>query len=153
VRHVGSGLMCHFRREGEGGRLMLYPGLPRGDNVSCDSNDGREYVTLYATRFPFNTTLDEQIAGAEEAIRHRFPDAIPFPSANADPSRRHAQFIVTHHGERTYTRASVARVGDWIIKLRYSVRAPDDASAVAAEQTAAALFEGALSEIVAPPNL
>lgn len=158
VRHVGSGLVCHFLRDGAGGRLVLYPGLPRGDNVSCDSHDGRVYVTLYATRFPFRTTLDEQVEGAETVIRQRFPDAQPLPlsaefRSDQVPPRRTVQFIVTRDGERTYTSASVAQVGDWIIKLRYSARAPDARAALEAEAVSTRIFDGALAEMVPPPNL
>lgn len=158
VRHIGSGLICHFALDGEGGELRLYPGLPRGDNVSCDNSSADQYVTLYATRFPFQTTLDEQIEGADAAIRQRFPDAQPFPAPSEDPPdalppRRHVQFIVTLNGQRTYTRATIAQVGDWIIKLRYSAVAPDDAAATQGEVTSNALFEAALAEMVPPPNL
>lgn len=158
VRHVGSGLICHFLRNGDGGRLILYPGLPRGDNVACDFNDGREFFTIYATRFPFRTSLDEQINGADTAIRQHFPDARPFPpasdvSADTVMAHRTAEFIVTREGVRCYTRASVAQVGDWTIKVRYTIAAPDDAAARQAQRTAGSIFAGVLSEIIAPPNL
>lgn len=158
LRHVQSGLVCHFLRSGDGGRLLIFPGLRRGDDVACDFNDGREFITLYATRFPFRASLDEQIQGAEQAIHQRFADATPFP-VSADTSQetllahRTVEFIVTREGARTYTRASIAQVGDWTIKLRYSVLAPDDDAARAGEQSAAAIFAGALQEIVARPNL
>ncbi len=158
VRHVGSGMICHFLRSGDGGRLILYPGLPRGDNVACDFNDGREFFTIYATRFPFRTTLDEQINGASTAIRQHFPDARPYPAASDAATdtvmaHRTVEFIVTREGVRSYTRASVAQVGDWIIKVRYTIAAPDDAAARQAQATAGGIFAGALSEIIAPPNL
>jgi hypothetical protein len=154
LRHIGSGLVCHFARDGAGARLVLYAGLPRGDNVSCDAQDGRTYVTLYATRFPFRTTLAEQVEGAEAAIRQRFPDAQALPQpAEANPARRTIHFIVTRDGERVYTSASIAQVGDWIIKLRYSERAADGQAALTAEAAANRIFEAALAEMVAPPNL
>ncbi len=159
VRHVGSGLICHFENDGRGGRLIVYPNdLPRGDDVACEWRDGSEVTLIYATRYPFNSTLQEQIAGAEAAIRQRVPDASPYPgqveSGTADglPLRRSTRFIATRNGERLFMRASVARIGSWIIKLRYNARAPDDAAAARADQLADALFDGALSEIINPPS-
>jgi hypothetical protein len=156
VRHIGSGLICHFEN-GEGGRLILYPNnLPRGDDVACEWRDGSQVTLLYATRYPFNSTLQEQISGAEVAIRARAADASPYPGATERgmedglPVRRSTRFIATRNGERLFMRASVARVGSWIIKLRYNASAPDDAAAARADQLADALFDGALSEIINP---
>lgn len=158
VRHLASGLRCDFATEGDGGRIVLYPGLPRGEDVSCDWNDGREFRTLYATRFPYRTNVEEQIAGAVDAIRTRFPEAQGFPPVQPDnttqiPPRRSTQFIVMRDGRRFYTHASVAQVGDWIIKLRYSVYAADEAEARRGEEMARGLFEEALRQLEAPPNL
>jgi hypothetical protein len=156
VRHVGSGLVCHFMRDGAGGRLLLFPGLARGDDVGCDSMQDRVSITLYATRYPPPWTLDQSIADAEAAIRQRFPDAVPHVATLVDPGlpfpRRTAHFIVTHNAERMFTSASVAQIGDWTIKLRYSAYAPDDAAARQAEIAAGLVFAGALEEIAAPPN-
>lgn len=155
LRHIGSGLICHFPRNGDGGRLLLYPSnLPRGDDVACEWRDGNEVTILYATRYPFNSTLQEQIAGAETAIRQRTPNASPYPgqveSGTEDglPLRRSTRFIATRNGERMFMRASVARVGSWIIKLRYNAPAPDDAAAVRADQLANSLINGALQEML-----
>jgi hypothetical protein len=51
-----------------------------------------------------------------------------------------------------FMRASVARVGSWIIKLRYNAPAPDAAAAARADETADALFDGALRDILNPPR-
>lgn len=158
VRHIGSGLVCHFENDGAGGRLILYPNLPRGDDVACDWNNGREFSTIYATRYPFNSTLQEQIDGATTAIRSRFGDAVAMAapaaptSGDSLPTRRTVRFIVMREGQRYYTSASVARIGSWIIKLRHSAPAPDDAAATRADEMAATLFSGALSEILNPPR-
>lgn len=167
VRHTRSGLTCHFLRNGDGGRLIIFDPpadpahapevtIPRGDDVACEMNEGDTHVRYFATRYPFGSTLDEQIAGVEAAIRGRNPTATRYPgetTRNTDdglPLRRTTRFIVTPQGVRTYTRASVARVGDWIIKLRYSAPAPTDAAAAQADRAADLLIDGALDEIINP---
>ena len=118
--------------------------------------EGVIHVRYFATSYPFGSTLDEQIAGVETAIRRRNADAVRYPgeaTRNADdglPLRRTTRFIVTQEGARAYTRASVARIGDWILKLRYSAPAPDDAAAAQADAAADLLFDGALDEIINP---
>lgn len=167
VRHTRSGLTCHFARDG-GGRLIIFepqrdpvrpdrePTIPRGDDVACEMNEGGAQVRYFATRYPFGSTLEEQLAGVEAAIRRRDGSATSYPgetlrtSNDGLPDRRSARFIVTENGTRTFTRASVARVGDWIVKLRLSAPAPDDAAAARADQLADSLFDGALAEIISP---
>ncbi len=168
VRHTRSGLTCHFLRNGEGGRIIVFappatttpissePAIPRGDDVACDMTEGGAQTRYFATRYPFGSTLEEQITGVEAAIRRRDPGAVRYAgetlrtTEDGLPQRRSTRFIVVHDGVRTFTRASVARVGDWILKLRYSAPAPDDAAAAQADQTADSLFDGALDEIISP---
>ncbi|MEQ1818956.1 MAG: hypothetical protein ABL871_10125 [Terricaulis sp.] len=168
VRHTRSGLTCHFLRNGDGGRLIVFtpqvdpahpteaPAIPRGDDVACEMVEGSAHVRYFATRYPFGSTLDEQISGVEAAIRRRNADAVRYPgetTRNTDdglPLRRTTRFIIMQDGTRTYTRASVARIGDWILKLRYSAPAPDDAAAAQADAAADLLFDGALDEIINP---
>ena len=168
LRHTRSGLTCHFLRDGTGGRIIVFappaattpvnsePAIPRGDDVACDMTEGRTQTRYFATRYPFGSTLEEQITGVEAAIRRRDPGAVRYGgetlrnTEDGLPTRRSTRFIITHDGVRTFTRASVARVGDWILKLRYSAPAPDDAAAAQADQLADSLFDGALSEIINP---
>ncbi|MBK6703321.1 MAG: hypothetical protein IPG56_05805 [Caulobacteraceae bacterium] len=167
VRHTRSGLICRFLRNGDGGRLIIFnpptdPAhsaeitIPRGDDVACEMEEGGAHIRYFATRYPFGSTLDEQIAGVEAAIRGRNANATRYPGESTRntedglPLRRTTRFIITQQGVRTYTRASVARVGDWILKLRYSAPAPDDAAAAHADQAADRLFDGALDEIINP---
>jgi hypothetical protein len=82
VRHQRSGLVCRLA-PGNTNRLVIFPQSARGEDVACDSHDTRQYVTIYATRYPFETNLEEQAAGAENAIRQRFPDAQPFAASAA----------------------------------------------------------------------
>lgn len=164
VRHIGSGLRCDFARNGDGGRIIIFgppagtPPAPetiaRGDDVACDMTEGGVQLRYFATRYPFGSTLEEQIAGVEAAIRRRNANAVRYPGAatrdteDGLPLRRTTRFIITHEGARQYTRASVARIGDWIIKLRYTAPAANDAAAAAADAAADLAFDGALRQII-----
>ena len=154
VRHIGSGLVCHFYAP-EAGRLVLYANAPRGDDVSCETRADGETTSLYATRYPEGTNLREQLGGAVAAIRHRFPDARqhqPELSVDAEglPQRAEAAFTITIDGQRYFTGVSVALAGEWVIKVRYTATAPDDETLRQRELMAGVLMIGALLE-VAPP--
>lgn len=166
VRHLGSGLRCDFDREGNGRIIIFAPPpsaaganadtstIPRGDDVACDMTEGAVHVRYFATRYPFGSTLEEQINGVETAILRRDPTAARYPGVavrdteDGLPLRRTTRFIVTQNGARLFTSASVARVGDWILKLRYTEPAPDDAAAARADANAAAAFDYALRQVI-----
>lgn len=164
VRHLGSGLRCDFNRDGSGGRIIVFgppAGAPpspnaiqRGDDVACDMTEGGVQIRTFATRYPFGSTLEEQITGVEAAIRHRDPEAVRYPGPTVRntedglPLRRSTRFIIVHDGARLFTRASVARIGDWILKLRYTAPAPDDDAAAEADTAADAAFDLTLREII-----
>jgi hypothetical protein len=151
VRHTRSGLTCRLI-SGNANRLLIFPQAARGEDVACETRSARESVTLYATRYSIEAPLDEQISGVEAAIRQRFPEAEPIAATTAIssdtlPAHRTVQFIIRPDGVRTYTRASIAQVGDWTIKLRYSVVAPDAEAVRQGEVAANAAFASALREI------
>ncbi len=158
VRHARSGLVCRMDPD-SGNRLVIFPQAARGEDVACDSNDGNASVTLYATRFSFAepVALDDLAEAAAAAIAQRYPGARelpPPPQSSGDglPASRTAQFMVAREGDDApmYTRATVALVGDWAIKLRYTALAHDAAAAHAAEQTANAIWRATLSEMLRP---
>ncbi|MBN8608246.1 MAG: hypothetical protein J0L81_15110 [Caulobacterales bacterium] len=154
VRHLGSGMRCDFAHEG--GRIVIFPTLARGDDVACDSQENGVYVTLYATRYPFASTAEEQASGAAAAIRQRFPDAQPAPithriESDTLPPHSTAQFLIMRDGVRQFTSVNVAMAGPWTIKLRYTAPARTDAEAQQAELAANLLFASTLTQIVAPP--
>lgn len=167
VRHLRSGLRCDFDREGNG-RLIVFgpaPGaaapaeplaIPRGDDVACDMTEGAVQLRYFATRYPFGSTLEEQITGVETAIQRRDASAVRYPGVavrdteDGLPLRRTTRFIIVRDGARFFTSASVARVGDWILKLRYTAPAPDDAAAAQADANAALAFDSALRQIIDP---
>lgn len=165
VRHLRSGLRCDFDREGNGRLLIFAPPpstagaapdttIPRGDDVACDMTEGPIHLRYFATRYPFGSTLEEQIAGVERAILRRDPAAAPYRGAlireteDGLPLRRTTRFILTQNGTRLFTSASVARIGDWILKLRYTAPAADDAAAAQADANAALAFDAALRQII-----
>ena len=155
VRHIGSGMRCDFSYEG--GRIVIFPTLARGDDVACDSQENGVFVTLYATRYPFASTAEEQASGAAAAIRQRFPDAQPAPitheiSSDTLPPHSTAQFLVLRDGVRHFTSVNVAMAGPWTIKLRYTAPAATDAEIQRAELSANLLFASTLSRIVDPPT-
>jgi hypothetical protein len=170
VRHLRSGLRCDFDREGNG-RLIVFapppnpaappgeePAIPRGDDVACDMTEGAVQLRFFATRYPFGSTLEEQIAGTETAIQRRDASAVRYPGVavrdteDGLPLRRTTRFIIVRDGARYFTSASVARIGDWILKLRYTAPAPDDATAAQADANAALAFDASLRQIIDQPN-
>lgn len=159
VRHTRSGLVCRFDREANG-RLILFPGLPRGEDVGCDFPDGPATITLYATRYPAPTTIAEQVQAAAAHIRLRFRDArIETPEIGMEmsidgaaplPESRTERFIVTFpDGRRLYTRVSVALIEGWVIKMRFSQDAPDEAAATAAEMASGLQWMATLQDFAA----
>ena len=125
VRHLASGMRCDFDRDGDGGSIVLFPGLPRGEDVACDYQYGTEFVTLYATRYPDGRSLDDVMQGAEAAIRDRFPGATPAPAtviigSEALPEQRTRHFIVESGGQRQFTSVAIAQANGWTYKVRYT---------------------------------
>jgi hypothetical protein len=152
LRHARSGLTCRMSADAAN-RLIVFPQAARGEDVACETTAAGETIVLFATRFSFATSLDEQIAGVEAAVQRHFPDAQPYAAtreiaSDTLPPHRSAAFIVTRAGQRTFTSASVAQIGDWVIKLRYTAPAADDAAARRAETTAGRTFAAALAEII-----
>jgi hypothetical protein len=152
VRHGRSGLVCRLEPDNRN-RLVIFPQAARGEDVACDTTDGAESSTLYATRFSFEATLEDLIGGAVTAIHQRFPDARQLPpltenSAPGLPASQSAHFMVTRpDGALLYTRVTVAIVGQWAIKLRYSVVAPDEAATQRGQAAAAMLWNATLSDL------
>lgn len=151
VRHPRSGLVCRLGA-GASNRLMVFPQAARGEDVACETTLDGVTVVLFATRFSFATSLDEQIRGVETAIRQRYPDAQPHEAtreiaSDTLPAHRTTAFVVTRNGVRCFTSASVTQVGDWVIKLRYTAPAGSAEAASQAEAVAGRAFAAALTDI------
>ena len=154
VRHVGSGMRCDFARDGAGGSLTLFRGLPRGDDVACDFDYPNYKLTLYASRYPDAPPLNELLAGAVQSLRQIYPDASPvetayYMSVENAPANVAARFLLTRNGARHYSSVHVAQIGAWTIKQRYSAPARTQAAINQAEISASMMFQLMLIDLAA----
>jgi hypothetical protein len=152
VRHTPSGLVCSFGA-GDTSRVIVFPQAARGEDVACETQAGGVSIRLFATRFSFPTSLQEQIEGAAGVIERLYPGAQAFrtPRAINDaglPAHRTVAYLVARDGAQSLTSASVAQVGDWVFKLRYTAPAGDAEAARAAANAADRLFAETLRQIV-----
>lgn len=150
ARHAASGLICAFGADG--GRILVFPGLPRGDDVGCDAASPAGAATLYATRYPMTTDIEAHLDGAIRSIHARYPAAQPYAASAraAEDGSRSARFVnEAADGARLYTRVSLALIDGWVIKMRYSAPAADDAAVAAADAAADQLWADTLATIAA----
>ncbi|MGD9981349.1 MAG: hypothetical protein AB7H66_17105 [Hyphomonadaceae bacterium] len=152
VRHPSSGLTCRMGAE-DANRLVIFPQAARGEDVACETEHDGASVRLFATRYSFDTTIDEQLRGASAVIERLHPGAQPFRVAQpvADqglPPHRTIAYLVQRNGVQSFTSASVAKIGDWVFKLRYTAPAADAEAARAAAATAERTFAETLHQIV-----
>ena len=155
ITHRRSGLTCVFEVQPPRGQLTIYPSpTPQllGDDVSCTMFNpaGRGFLeTLYATRYPTGD-LAEHFAGAVGEIRARFGAAepwVPQVDQSVDPTLppiRTARFRVIMDGVPSYTRMSIAQVGDWTVMLRFSTPIAD---AEAGDRAATAEVRRAIMQV------
>lgn len=153
VRHITSGMRCDFDRDGEGGQIILFAGLPRGDNVACRTVDTRESFTLFATRYPDGRDLDEALAAAEAAVLERLPNARPHaaadtPSAADLPARRVRHFTAVLNDRRALTSVALAQANGWTYMVRYATVVESE-DLPEQEVAAGALLTGVLLELEA----
>lgn len=127
VRHKASGLVCIFMPGAENNTLVVFPGddLPLGDDVGCNADMGRAYVTYYATRYGPGYSPRDSVNDAVVAIQDRFPDARPYEGTVASISppegvteTAFAALLVGPEDSVRYTHALAAKVGEWIFKQR-----------------------------------
>lgn len=153
ARHLGSGLLCRFQSDGQGGRIVLIPGLARGDDVACEFADAGLVIRLYATRLPVRASLDELAAASEESVRRAIPQAAPdgaaqlSPASAITPAWRARRFLIANeNGARETLLLYVAQQGPWAFKLRYRAPAPDEESVRRASERAELMWRGALAD-------
>jgi hypothetical protein len=136
VRHPRSGLVCRWGQD-QTTRVVVFRGaaIPEGDNIGCDMSfaGGPGAVTLYATRYPVATTLEEQRDSALAAMLQRFPGAGRLPEfGRTSPlwarfsapaflqANLAARGALQQQGQDLdlFTGVAVAMVDGWVIKMR-----------------------------------
>jgi len=133
ARHTRSGLVCSFMAGGDARQqISIFPTpVPRGDDVACQLPSDHVGHTIYATRIPQVTSLDQAMGFSVGMIRSQYPDVKPFTGPAAEvaiqrddlkppPAHHTARFILQAGDKQYYTRVSVAYVDGWIIKHRYT---------------------------------
>lgn len=146
--HVPSGMTCSF----DGGpedRIHIFPAGPRGDDVGCVSRNESLGIdlTLYATRYRPMPSQETVLAGAQQAIENRWPDAevynaaLPSMTMEGQQPTGSAAYKIQLGGEHKLTMVLVSHRGEWSFKAR-STGAYDEAMAVA--MYTGVLFEAAL---------
>jgi len=136
VRHKASGLTCSIDDSADGG-LHLYPGLPRGEDVSCGSTSLGITQTLYATRYPQKPTARQVVESSLQAIAQNFTDLENYTgdaiSMKADgvelPQVFVARLTGKLKGKPVFTRSAAFQNGDWVYAQR--VTGPVDKATVA----------------------
>lgn len=136
VEHQASGMRCLFSG-GANDRIMVFPtqndGIPRGDDVGCTSREDALSVdtTSYATRYRPLPSEDAVLSDSVQAIRNRWPDAIPFDGVLASTSLgeqaapKYAAFKVTTPDGPMMTMVLVRHAGEWGYKVRATGRFED----------------------------
>ena len=128
VLHLASGMRCHF--DGTGDRIVVFPqqndDIPRGDDVGCIVRHEELGIdsTTYATRYRPLPSEQAVLADSVNAIRNRWPDAIPFEGTLASTTvgefgtPKQAAFKISTAEGPMLTLVVVAHVGDWGYKVR-----------------------------------
>ncbi|MBI1252277.1 MAG: hypothetical protein GC189_12495 [Alphaproteobacteria bacterium] len=130
VRHSASGLLCGW---GPRDTIALLIFAADGEDVGCSIASAFGVHTLYATRHTPAPRLEDALAGAAAAIVTRYPDARPIETpphraaawrSYAAPENASAYFEITGaDGEPLVMAVSVAQIGGWTYKLRYTGQA------------------------------
>lgn len=159
LRHVQSGLTCHFTPGEASNSVTVYPamgaGLARGDNVACNTRASRMNATLYATRYADQATAEQVLEISTAAVRARLSDAVPydggFPLLTAptqDEPPLHAVFTARNEEGPFVTFVLIQHHGDWGFKFRGS-RGGDEV--VEAGMTGSMMFMNALGDVGGEP--
>ena len=128
VRHLRSGLRCHFL--GDADAINIVPSkLPRGDDVGCSMHVNGFTLSFYATRFPQAMSEDAAMATYVREVTQVHPDAklldsadhgvqLPPDLAARFPEIRTQRYEINFNGTPSYSRLSVAVVNGWVLEER-----------------------------------
>lgn len=154
LRHVQSGLTCHFTPGEAINSVTVYPdqaGLVRGENVGCNTRAQGMDATLYATRYARRQPASAVARESAAVILHRWPDAeayeggFPlFTKPDREDPPEHAVFRITVGNVPYVTFVLVQDEGEWSYKLRGSLPGED---VMAAGMTGSMMFMNALSAV------
>lgn len=155
VRHRASGMTCTARGEKPEITILVYPGSPRGEDVSCGVNVQTVVETMYATRYNPPVSAQQVVLDSVPAIRSQFTEVTPYQGdyasydvAGADrPSPVTVRFTARFHGRQVFTRSSAVAIGGWILAQR--VTAPLE-NAVMADAIAEMSLQLEISDMMAP---
>lgn len=135
IRHKMSGMECGFDPGGKVARINIYPGLPRGDDVSCTSTKVDLLDSIYATRFKPAPNLDQAYAMYLREILTVRSDVKPFEGQVASISVDKAvapiksgYFVFTdkdgsvlgEKGAKVVSRLAVSVMDGWVFEQRVS---------------------------------
>lgn len=119
IRHKASGLICNYSPNEKNNSLMLFPGLPQGDDVGCNADAGNIYMTYYATRYGPGVSIQDAAADTAAGIRNRFPDARPYEGAVVQITapegvgeQVYLAYIVGQGDRSLHAQARLAKVGE-----------------------------------------
>jgi hypothetical protein len=156
IRHKASGLVCNFTNNDPVGSIQIYPGKPRGDDISCGSKIGDFIITLYATRIAGPADVQDLMRPVVAAIQARHADLKPFTGHDVAkmtapfpmPASTTARFVYSENGQDWFTRASLAVSNGWVIEERET--APLEHAIAGQDVIGEAMFVTALVSVVHP---
>ena len=131
VRHRASGLVCRFWPGVSVNAIHVYDPAPGAEDVSCQTGVEGVSLTHYAYQYTPTPSAESETRSAIAAIRDRWPDLRDYEGEVARtevtgpdfPRRYISRGVVTQSDGNEYlTKASVAKVGVWIVKQRMTVR-------------------------------
>lgn len=158
LRHMPSGLICHFTPGEPTNSVTIYPSaanMVRGDDVACNTRASQMNATVYATRFAGRVTADQALEISALAVRARLPDAAAyeggFPLLTAptqDEPPLHAVFTAENDQGPFVTFILIQHQGEWSYKFRGTRQGED---VVGAGMTGGLMFMNALRDVGVEP--
>jgi hypothetical protein len=137
--HRPSGFVCNFDPGQAENRVQIFANAVRGADVGCTTREADAVVSYFITKLPGALSLDQLMRICLADIKRTHPDVAPFegPTVNltmkpgSAPPVEHltGRVIYLDHGEKAYSRVSVAIVRGWMVEQRVTV--PIDKQTVA----------------------
>jgi hypothetical protein len=131
VRHRASGLVCRFWPGMNENGIRVYNPAAGAEDISCQTGVEGASLSHYAYQYTPTPSAEDETRSAIAAIRNRWPDLRDYDGEIARtevtgpnfPRRYISRGVVTQGDGNDYmTKASVAKVGVWIVKQRMTVR-------------------------------